>query len=293
MSGVRCLFKASRYLPNGRICRISTTARKDLFFEGDAKSGYGKKFKFSKASVIDGFHELKKEFGVFKSELRELWESDPMIACPPGYENKIWKFETPQELDQWVTTSDSDHSQGFSKCKFTLNPSGHALFSGTLSTDVPKDGQIKRAGYCAIRTLRASKSFKRDSYWDWTGFSHLVIRCRGDGRSYMLNLYTMGYYDQLWNDVYHYPLYTRGGPYWQTTRIPFSKFFFASKGTIQDLQSPISLDSISHFGITASDRYSGNFQLEIDYIATTFDPSTQYETFAYEHYKLPKGIAST
>jgi len=89
----------------------------------------------------------------------------------------------------------------------------------------------------------------------------------------------------MWNDVFTFVLYTRGGPYWQTTRIPLSKFFFASKGRIQDKQVPLPLTRISHFGITVSDKADGPFQLEIDYIGTDFDPTHNEET-AYEMYEI-------
>ena len=67
------------------------------------------------------------------------------------------------------------------------------------------------------------KSFKRDSYFDWRMYSHIVLRVRGDGRSYMLNLSTMGYYDIMWNDIYSYVLFTRGGPYWQVSKVKYRK----------------------------------------------------------------------
>lgn len=68
-------------------------------------------------------------------------------------------------------------------------------------------------------------------------------------------------------------------------QIPFSKFFFASKGRIQDRQSPLLLTRISHFGITVSDKADGPFQLEIDYIGADFDPNHHEET-AYETYEI-------
>ena len=68
-------------------------------------------------------------------------------------------------------------------------------------------------------------------------------------------------------------------------QIPFSKFFLASKGRIQDKQGAISLNKISTFGITLADGESGPFQLEIDYIALLYD-STHTPTFEYEMYPV-------
>lgn len=64
--------------------------------------------------------------------------------------------------------------------------------------------------------------------YNWSDFSHLVIRMRGDGRTYGLGLqtnykrshhldFTMGL---TANDQFHYPMFTRGGPYWQTVKVP-------------------------------------------------------------------------
>ncbi|XP_046435314.1 complex I intermediate-associated protein 30, mitochondrial isoform X2 [Neodiprion virginianus] len=184
----------------------------------------------------------------------------------------------------------SGTSLNSSNVSLQLTKSGRGLFSGYLDKRVPKTGNIKKAGYCNINTLRARKSFKREGYYDWHPYNHLVMRVRGDGRSYMLNISTAGYFDITWNDVYHYALYTRGGPYWQYVKIPFSKFFMASKGRIQDHQEPLPLHNVVSFGITAADKVTGPFNLEIDYIGLLFDPSHKEEC-AYEMYKTDDYIA--
>ncbi|XP_013782041.1 complex I intermediate-associated protein 30, mitochondrial-like isoform X1 [Limulus polyphemus] len=235
-----------------------------------------------------GIKELKNEVQLWKEEMSEKFQYDPKVYMPDDSEI-VWTFDTKEKLNQWVCTSDSDNKDGFSHCDLTLSKNKKGLFSGFLDCRVPKDGQIKESGYCNIRCLRARKSFKRDSFFDWQMFTHLILRIRGDGRSYMLNLTTTGYFDVMWHDIYNYILFTRGGPYWQVAKIPFSKFFLSSKGRIQDKQDPIPLDKITNIGITCAGKTPGPFQLEIDYIGVHFD-GNHTEEFAYEMYNVPSFI---
>ncbi|KAJ4448186.1 complex I intermediate-associated protein 30, mitochondrial [Periplaneta americana] len=271
------------------ITRPIHTASVVLFWERDPKGGYLRdKPKYPTTQLIrDGLKELKDEIRLWKDEVTEHFECDPILAFRPGETDIIWQFNDPASLERWVTTSDSDHNEGYSTCDLSLSKGGKGLFTGTLSTQTPKDGRVKKAGYCNMRSMRPRKSFKRDAYFDWRMYSHIVLRVRGDGRSYMLNITTMGYFDIMWNDIYTYALFTRGGPYWQLSKIPFSKFFLTSKGRIQDKQNAIPLDKVTNIGITAVDKINGPFHLEIDYIGLEFDP-THKEEFAYEMYTMPK-----
>ena len=45
------------------------------------------------------------------------------------------------------------------------------------------------------------------------------MKVRGDGRSYSINLHSHGMYDITWHDLWQFPLYTRGGPCWQTVKV--------------------------------------------------------------------------
>ncbi len=62
-------------------------------------------------------------------------------------------------------------------------------------------------------------SFKRPRPYDWSEYTHMLIRCRGDGRPYHLILHMDRYFDIQWHDQYHYPLFTHGGPYWQMAKV--------------------------------------------------------------------------
>lgn len=151
---------------------------------------------------------------------------------------------------------------------------------------MPRDGKQKSAGYCNVRSVLPRKAFGRAEPMDWGMYTHLIMRIRGDGRNYMLNLTLDNFYDLTWNDIHGYVLYTRGGPYWQYVKIPFSKFFLSNRGRVQDSQTPVRLHMINHIGVTCGDDISGPFSLEIDYIGLERDQRF-IEEFAYEMYKPP------
>lgn len=201
---------------------LHLTAVQSTFWERDRKGGYNRELerKFWKKDVIlSGLEELKGEIKLWKEEVKERLRSDPILIHRPGEVDTAWSFKKETDFDKWVLTTDSDHLEGESKAKFELSKDGHGIFHGNLSEKVPIDGKIKRAGYCNIKSMRARKSFKRDTYLEWSQYNMLRMRVRGDGRSYLINVAAEGEYDVLWNDVYHYVLYTRGGPYWQDVKV--------------------------------------------------------------------------
>jgi hypothetical protein len=59
-----------------------------------------------------------------------------------------------------------------------------AEFSGRCTLEQEPDADIKRAGYC----VAASQVRHIGDYHDLSGFSHLVYRVKGDGRTYIANV---------------------------------------------------------------------------------------------------------
>jgi NADH dehydrogenase [ubiquinone] 1 alpha subcomplex assembly factor 1 len=260
------------------------------------KQGYEKEQPLlpTKKMILEGLKDLKEEIIMWKDEVKEKLETDPILIYRPNEIDVYCRFNTIEEVEKWIVTSDSDHNEGYSRANFELSTAGYGLFNGIVTANLPKDGRIKKAGYASIRSQRHTKSFRRNTYYDWSTYNTLVLRVRGDGRPYMINIGTEGTFDVTWNDIYHFVLYTRGGPHWQITKIPFSKFFLASNGVVQDKQFPIPLNKITSFGFAVSGRggFDGPFSLEIDYIGLEYDPSN-IEEFAYEMYKQEKYIVAT
>jgi hypothetical protein len=74
--------------------RIHTTAVKSTFWEREKKSGYGKKYPVlpTKQMILDGFKEMKDEIQMWREEVKEKFESDPILVFRPGEIDIAWKF---------------------------------------------------------------------------------------------------------------------------------------------------------------------------------------------------------
>ncbi|XP_030069948.1 complex I intermediate-associated protein 30, mitochondrial [Microcaecilia unicolor] len=234
-----------------------------------------------------GVKEVKKHFGLLKKELVDHWtgpEGRPLVEHILEQTRVLWEFRCQQDLEQWVVSSDQEIG-GRSEAYLKLGKNNQtALLCGTLNTNVPRDGETRYSGYCSMRSKLPQAAFNRLKHYDWSSFNSLHLRVRGDGRSWMVNLGTEMYFSHQKNDLYNYFLFTRGGPYWQDVKIPFSKFFLTSRGRIQDNQQPAWLDKINTLGFTLGDKVDGPFQLEIDFIGVCNDRA-HTEEFAYEKYK--------
>lgn len=197
----------------------------------------------------------------------------------------VWKFRGKEDLDKWIVTSDKTIG-GRSEIFLKMSKNNQsALLYGTLNSEAPQDGNNSQSGYCAMISRIPRGAFERRLSYDWTRFNTLYLRVRGDGRPWMVNIKEDTQYIQRKNQMYSYFMFTRGGPYWQEVKIPFSKFFFSNQGRIQDSQYPLLLDKISSIGFTLADKVDGPFFLEIDFIGVFTDPA-HTEEFAYENSPL-------
>ncbi|XP_075610576.1 complex I intermediate-associated protein 30, mitochondrial [Balearica regulorum gibbericeps] len=237
---------------------------------------------------------FKKGFDVLKTQLSMLKkETKGYLVGPGGHPfdqylleqtRVLWEFRSQEDLNKWVISSDVEIG-GKSEVYLKLGRNNQAaLLYGTLNTEVPRDGETKYSGYCSMRAKPPVGSFARKKYYDWSNFNSLYLRVRGDGRPWMVNIYTDPYFSHQKDDLYNYFMFTRGGPYWEEIKIPFSKFFLSSRGRVQDDQHPIWLDKICTLGFTIGDKVDGPFQLEIDFIGLLNDRA-HTEEFAYETYE--------
>lgn len=143
-----------------------------------------------------------------------------------------------------------------------------------------------------MTSITQSRSFFRQARFDFRQYNHFLMRVRGDGRAYMIVLSTPEHFTLTHTYHHSYPLFTRGGPYWQWAKIPFSKFYHVSHSRVSDRQYRLHANRVRNIGITCMDGVPGPFRLEIDFIGVVRDNESK-EEFAYEMYRIPKYVANT
>lgn len=155
---VKCSSKCNiqHFLPLPSVCDPSV---RSYFVKGSPRDGYSKVDeeieKMSRTEIIrTGIKTLKEELKLWKQEVKEKLESDPILINRPGEIDIVFRFDSDEHRSQWVTTSDSDHREGHSQCSLTGTPYGTALFQGVISTRVPVDGRTKKSGYCNLTSMK-------------------------------------------------------------------------------------------------------------------------------------------
>ncbi|KAH7730304.1 Protein NUAF-1 [Aphelenchoides avenae] len=229
--------------------------------------------------------EVKENFGLF----REKPKDDAYVFLNGAQHGEVkveYTFKDEKSLDIWYTGCDADWNEGYSNMELIRTERGTALFRGNISSRLPKDGKIQRAGWAAIKTQDFKAFLRKKTMNYWKHYTHFIIKCRGDGRQYKLMLYAPGIIDLTWGDTWSYPLHTHGGPYWQYEKVAFSRFIHTVWGRVQDKQTAVSVEHVSSIGIVLMDRIDGPFELEIDFIGA-YNDTTHKEQFAYEGYVMP------
>lgn len=162
----------------------------------------------------------------------------PLIAA----ESVIASFEKAEALESWKSVNDGVMG-GVSKGGFKRSDQETLLFSGELSL-------ANNGGFASIRMIPSDLKL--------AGTSGIVIKARGDGRTYWVDLRLS---NQPAASSYRAYLETTAGE-WKETQIPYQEFKLQAFG--QDLPSKeINPESINSVGFTIADKKEGEFSLEI------------------------------
>lgn len=163
-----------------------------------------------------------------------------------GNEKVLFSFEKSGELKDWMIVNDGVMG-GLSKGKISSSNSKTALFKGTVSLE-------NYGGFTSTRTK--PKSYGLD------GFTGILLHVKGDGKKYQFRLRIDDKFDGI---SYRYEFTTKANE-WITIKVPFNKCVPTFRGRILENVGPVSPEQIQQVGFLISDKQSGDFILEIDWI---------------------------
>lgn len=168
-------------------------------------------------------------------------------AAPEPPMKTLLSFDAGADEPRWVAVNDGvmgGRSQGGPELA-----EGRLRFAGVLSLE-------NNGGFSSVRTLGRS--------FDLSGARAVVLRVRGDGRTYQLRLATDASYRGItvsWGGEFA----TVAGQ-WTEVRVPLAGLRPSVRGVA--LQGP-SMDParVRELGLLLGDKRAGPFQLDVDWIA--------------------------
>ncbi|MGE5239856.1 MAG: CIA30 family protein [Chloroflexota bacterium] len=162
-------------------------------------------------------------------------------------ENRIFSFGDRRSASAWVPISDVVMG-GVSVGHMESAAGGYAAFTGRVSFE--NDG-----GFASVRS--------EIGLYDLGTYEGLMLRVRGDGKRYKLNLRT----DERFDGIVYQTRFGTVPSEWIEVRIPFGDFFPAFRGIRVNDAPPLDTRRIRSFGLLISDRQEGPFRLEIAWLS--------------------------
>lgn len=168
-------------------------------------------------------------------------------AEPDPTMTPLFHFDGRPEEPRWIAVNDGvmgGLSQGGPEIV-----DGHLRFTGTLSLE-------NNGGFSSVRTTGQD--------FDFSQSEALVLRVRGDGRSYQMRLATDARYRGI--RVSFGSAFTTVPGQWIDVRLPLNAFTPSVRGTALS-GPPMDQSRIREIGILIGDKREGPFELEIDSIS--------------------------
>jgi monofunctional biosynthetic peptidoglycan transglycosylase len=158
-------------------------------------------------------------------------------------------FVGPDAAQKWQAVNDGVMG-GVSEGRFKITTDKTMEFSGRLSLE-------NNGGFASVRTKLTN--------FDIHSGDTLVVRVKGDGREYVLNLYTKS---RRMAFSYRAPLPTTRDE-WTEVSVPLDEFIPTSFGNRVQGMGPVEPDQINSLGFMLSDKKPGPFKLEVEWMKIT------------------------
>lgn len=165
------------------------------------------------------------------------------VATQEVAQHTLFEFAGPDASQQWQAVNDGVMG-GVSEGRFRITPDQTMEFSGTLSLE-------NNGGFASVRSKPADLNI--------IAGDAIVVRVKGDGREYVLNLYTKR---RRMAFSYRAPLPTKQGE-WTEVSVPLAEFLPTAFGRRVQGMGPVNPDDITGLGFMLSDKKPGPFKLEV------------------------------
>ena len=186
---------------------------------------------------------------MFPTRLQLLLSVFLMQAVAEKPLQPLLDFAGPDASQKWQAVNDGVMG-GVSDGRFKITADKTMEFSGRLSLE-------NNGGFASVRTKPAD--------FDIQSGDTLVVRVKGDGREYVLNIYTKS---RRMAFSYRAPLPTTKDE-WTEVSVPLDEFIPTSFGNRVQGMGPIEPDQINSLGFMLSDKKPGPFKLEVDWVKIT------------------------
>ena len=158
----------------------------------------------------------------------------------------VFDFAAPDAARKWQTVNDGVMG-GISDGRLRITDENTLEFFGTLSLE-------NNGGFASVRTKPTDLGIKAGDT--------LVVRVQGDGREYVLNLYTKS---RRMAFSYRAPLPTTKDE-WTEVSIPLTDFIPTAFGRRVQGLGPVEPSQINGLGFMLSDKKAGAFQMQVEWV---------------------------
>ena len=158
----------------------------------------------------------------------------------------VLDFAAPDSAQKWQAVNDGVMG-GVSDGRFRITGDKTLEFFGTLSLE-------NNGGFASVRTKPTELAIEAGDT--------IVVRAKGDGREYVLNIYTKS---RRMAFSYRAPLPTTQDA-WTEVRVPLEDFIPTAFGRRVQGMGPVEPDQINGLGFMLSDKKPGKFKLEVEWV---------------------------
>jgi NADH dehydrogenase [ubiquinone] 1 alpha subcomplex assembly factor 1 len=172
--------------------------------------------------------------------------AERLAATPQTESVQLFTFDAPEQSDPWRIINDTVMG-GRSSSRMEVTDRGTGVFSGTVSLD-------NNGGFAHTRSMAAP--------YDLSAYQGIVVRLRGDGKTYNLTLKL----DRAFDGVMYQAGFPTRAREWVEVRLPFTDFVPTYHGDTLSDHPALNPSKIATIGFIIADKQAGSFRLEIDWI---------------------------